>query len=403
MTDQRSLTARYARQIALPEFGELGQRALGESHVLIVGLGGLGSVIAPYLVASGVGRLSLVDFDEVSLSNLQRQPLYGEQDIGRLKVTVASERLKAIRSEVGLTVYPHSLEELCDARRSAGASGEGQLTDPLADIDLIVDATDRLATRDLICSLSHELGVPHVYGSVNGFEGQVALLRPEDSCYRCLFPKLPRPGLIQSCAQSGVIGPAPALIGSAQALLCVRTLAHMERSAGEPLVHFDLLGLSTYRLPLTQSSACPHHGGEPQVHPQSHPPIGRSRPISAGSLQARWAEGWRPTLIDVREREELEGGMISGARSCPLSALQSWVEAGATATSDPLGLQEGPGQQDKQGQPEVAQQEIVLYCARGPRAERASELIRAHHSLKLQCWELVGGWSEWRSSSDRLG
>lgn len=379
------LSRRYARQLALPEVGEAGQRRLSEAHVLIVGMGGLGSVIAPYLAAAGVGRLSLVDFDEVSLSNLQRQPLYGERDLGRLKVEVACERLAELNSALTLSAFPCSLEELCCAEGS-----RGQLSPPqaLSTLDLIVDATDRLSTRDLICALSHQLAVPHVYGSVNGFEGQVALFRPHESCYRCLFPRLPRPGLIQSCAQAGVIGPAPAMIGSAQALLCLRELTQSSSEMAEPLTTFDLKRLSTYQLPLGRSADCLYHGTRAVRS-------ARPRPLSASSLVKRWRGGWRPLIIDVREPSELEAGLIKGARSCPLSALEGWA-FGAHELQE-LGLGELSAE---------APLELVIYCARGPRAERAAQLLLEHGDTRaadrLTCWELVGGWLEWVAGDHSL-
>jgi len=366
---------------------------------MIIGLGGLGCVIAPYLAAAGVGRLSLVDFDEVSLSNLQRQPLYSEIDIGRPKVIVARERLLGLNSGLQITPFALPLEELP--------------AEALDAVDLLVDATDRLATRDLICELSHDTGAAHVYGSVSGFEGQVGLLRPEESCYRCLFPELPRPGLIQSCAQVGVVGAGPAMIGAAQALLCLRALIGIPLEGPELLTSFDLLSLSSFQVPLARHERCPHHR-DTAAQPKSE----RSVPISARGLLARRREGWRPIIIDVRERAELEAGLVEGALSWPLSELEALLSQREAQLEPRAGATQPAG---------AGELSIVLYCARGPRAERAARLMlnegvterlleqlsalqppevaapaldATGASLRctgasLRCWELVGGWHAW--------
>lgn len=392
---------RYARHFALKEIGAKGQALYAQSHVMIVGLGGLGCIIAPYLAAAGIGHLTLVDFDQVSLSNLQRQPLYHEQDVGRLKVNVARERLQAQNSEIQIDSFATSLEELYIAWALAPNLSEQQnevnRLNPFLKLDLIVDATDRLATRDLICDISHHFAIPHIYGSVNGFEGQLALFRPEESCYRCLFPKLPRAGLIQNCAQAGVLGAAPAFIGSAQALLCLRELSQVTVSARDTLTSFDLLSFSSYQLPLSRSETCPYHGSQPKEDPV----VPRSFPISPYTLMKRWQRGWRPFIFDVREQIELTSGMIDTAQHWPLSVLKTQV---AVELSTKL------GELDQEVEQKAQAVDILFYCEQGPRAEQAAHYVLealctlqiSIDPIEFKCWELVGGWKGWHEEGHRL-
>lgn len=421
---------RYARHLALVDVGEAGQRALLTAHVALIGLGGLGALIAPYLAAAGVGRLTLIDFDEVSLSNLQRQPLYSVADLGRSKVEVAAERLDALNPEVAVRPLARPLEELAPVwEREVG------------EVDLLIDATDRFSARLLISQLSARLKCPHLYGSVNGMEGQVALFQPDGPCYRCLFPSLPPPGVIQNCSQAGVLGPAPALIGSAQALLALQHLMRHETPA--QLTQLDLATLKSYHLPLTHDERCPQcHPTPVESHltaPRSASPLSASllgglvTPLSANTLQKRLHEGWAPLLIDVRRADELTTGVIDGAFHVPVDVLEGMIETLKEGFKERFnepsskGKQEGvmrePNVSFSPNTPQITSQDadevcdLVVYCAQGPRAERAARALAQlspkelealadllpSHSLSahlkrvssFKLWELVGGWRAW--------
>ena len=245
---------RYARHIILPEIGGEGQARLMDASVLVVGAGGLGSPAAMYLAAAGVGRLGLVDFDRVDASNLQRQLLHDTDDVGRPKVESATERLHDLNPNV--EVVPHDV-----TLTSANAF------DLLRPYDVVVDGTDNFPVRYLVNDATQLLGIPLVYGSIYQFEGQASVFLPgrDTPCYRCLFPEPPPPGAVPSCAEAGVFGVLPGIVGSIQAVEAIKLLLGI----GEPLVGrlllFDALGMSFRTVKLRWDPACPVCGERPTV------------------------------------------------------------------------------------------------------------------------------------------
>ena len=228
----RSELLRYARHLALPEVGVEGQRRLKESRVLCVGAGGLGSPLALYLAAAGVGTLGMVDFDEVDATNLQRQLLHGTGDVGRPKLDSARDRLHEVNPHVEVVPHPTRL------------SSENAL-DILADYDVVVDGTDNFPTRYLINDACVMLGKPNVYGSIFRWEGQVSVFAHDGGpCYRCLFREPPPPGLVPNCAEGGVLGVLPGIIGSMQAMETVKLILGVGESLAGRLLIFDALEMS---------------------------------------------------------------------------------------------------------------------------------------------------------------
>jgi adenylyltransferase/sulfurtransferase len=245
---------RYARHIILPNIGGDGQRKLMEAKVLVIGAGGLGSPTAMYLAAAGVGTLGVVDFDRVELSNLQRQLLHDTDDVGRHKVDSARERLQSLNPNVNVVAHDILLT-------SANAF------DILRPYDVVVDGSDNFPVRYLVNDATQMLGKPLVYGSIYQFEGQasVFLPGPETPCYRCLFPNPPPPGTVPSCAEAGVFGVLPGIIGSIQAVEAIKLVVGI----GEPLVGklllFDALAMEFTTVKLKWDPDCPVCGKHPTV------------------------------------------------------------------------------------------------------------------------------------------
>jgi adenylyltransferase/sulfurtransferase len=245
---------RYARHIILPEIGGQGQARLMESSVLVVGAGGLGSPAAMYLAAAGVGRIGLVDFDHVDATNLQRQLLHDTDDVGRPKVESATERLHDLNPNV--EVVPHDV-----ALSSANAM------DILRGFDVVVDGTDNFPVRYLVNDATQMLGTPLVYGSIYQFEGQASVFLPGRGtpCYRCLFPQPPPPGAVPSCAEAGVFGVLPGIIGSIQAVEAIKLLLDMGEPLASRLLLFDALAMSFRTVNLRWDPECPVCGDRPTV------------------------------------------------------------------------------------------------------------------------------------------
>ncbi|MDX1493221.1 MAG: molybdopterin-synthase adenylyltransferase MoeB, partial [Longimicrobiales bacterium] len=242
---ERDELYRYARHLALPEVGFEGQKRLKAGRVLCVGAGGLGSPLAMYLAAAGVGTLGLVDFDTVDESNLQRQLLHGTSDVGRSKLDSATDRLRELNPHV--EVVPHR-ERL---------SSENAL-EILADYDVVVDGTDNFPTRYLVNDACVLLGKPNVYGSVFRWEGQVSVFATEDGpCYRCLFREPPPPGLVPDCAEGGVLGVLPGIIGTAQAMETIKLLLGVGRTLAGRLLIFDALEMTWREVALRRNPGCP--------------------------------------------------------------------------------------------------------------------------------------------------
>jgi sulfur-carrier protein adenylyltransferase/sulfurtransferase len=313
--------SRYSRHLIMPEVALDGQKKLKAAKVLTVGTGGLGSPLALYLAAAGVGTIGIVDFDVVDESNLQRQILHGTSDIGRPKVESAREKLLDINPNVNVVVHEEAL------------TSENALS-ILADYDVIVDGTDNFPTRYLVNDASVLLGKPNVYGSIFRFEGQASVFWAEEGpCYRCLYPEPPPPGLVPSCAEGGVLGILPGAIGVVQATETVKLIL----GVGEPLIGrlmlYDALGMSFREMKLRKDPNCPVCGENPTVTelidyqefcgiPQAAAAEEANGvpEITVGELKQRMENGSRLNVIDVREPHEYEVANM-GVRLIPLGEL----------------------------------------------------------------------------------
>jgi adenylyltransferase/sulfurtransferase len=324
--------ARYQRHLTLEEVGAAGQEKLKAARVLVVGAGGLGSPSALYLTASGVGTLGIVDCDRVEASNLQRQVLFDTRDVGRPKATAARERLAALNPEV--EVIEHELE-----LRAANVRGV------LYDYDIVLDGTDRLPTRYLVNDACVILGKALVSAAIHRFEGQVMTYVPgRGPCYRCLYPDVPE-GLVPNCADAGVLGVLPGVLGAIQATEAIKLIV----GAGEPLVGrllvYDALDLSFREFTFERRSDCAVCGDRPTITEPCDPPqacdagmVSRIRRLHAGELRALLGNPGRGggtglVVVDVREPPEFAAGHLPGAVNIPVGEMQDRLqEIAADAT-----------------------------------------------------------------------
>ncbi len=363
---------RYSRHLILPEVGAEGQRRLKASKVLMIGTGGLGSPIGLYLAAAGVGTIGLVDFDVVDSTNLQRQVLFSQNDVGRPKVEAAVERLRGINPH--LNIVPH--EERLDS---------GNALALFRDYDLVVDGTDNFPTRYLVNDACVLLGKPNVYGSIFRFEGQVSVFwGAQGPCYRCLFPEPPPPGLVPSCAEGGVLGVLPGIIGALQANEVIKLLAGI----GEPLVGrlvlFDALRLRFRELKLRKDPACPICSEHPTqtelidyqqfcgIEPEGA--YDDSFDIAVSDLRAWVDQGREIVILDVRTPQEFEIARLPGSILIPLQELPDRL-----AELDPAAT-------------------IVAHCHHGMRSARAVNLLREVGFARTK--NLAGGIDAWSLSVD---
>lgn len=369
---------RYSRHIALPQVGLAGQERLKRGRVAIVGAGGLGSPLGLYLAAAGVGTLGLIDFNDVDASNLQRQVLYVSRDIGRPKTAAAAEHLHALN--------PH-IEVLTHHVRLTSANA----LDVLADYDVVVDGTDNFPTRYLTNDACVLLGKPYVYGSILRFDGQVSVFDARKGpCYQCLFREPPPPGLVPSCAEGGVLGVLPGIIGSAQALETIKLLL----GEGTPLIGrlalFDALTFRWREMQLRRNPDCPVCGENPTIRelidydafcgvepPREEPFVPDQAPImTVGQLRQRLETGEPIQLIDVREAFEWRIASLEeqGAVLIPLGELPHQVE-----DLDPS-------------------IDTVVYCRTGPRSDLAARFLIASGFGRV--WNLRGGIIAWAHEID---
>lgn len=308
---------RYARHLAIPEFGIEAQRKLKAARVLCIGAGGLGSPITMYLAAAGVGRIGLVDADVVEISNLQRQVLFGQDDLGRPKLEAARDRLLGINPHLELQTYAERFTA-ANAMRIA------------ADYDVIIDGTDNFPTRYLSNDVSVWLKKPNVYGSILRFEGQVGVFAPHlgAPCYRCMSPQPPAPGLVPSCAEGGVLGVLPGLIGTMQALEAIKVITGIGQPLLGKLLHVDTLGLRFRTFTLRRDPECPVCGENPTItEPIDYEgfcgikPEPKVKTISVRELHALRQQGDKHFLLDVREPDEYEKARIEGSVLIPLGEV----------------------------------------------------------------------------------
>jgi adenylyltransferase/sulfurtransferase len=318
---------RYSRHLILPEVGMDGQRALKAAKVLCIGAGGLGSPAAMYLAAAGVGTLGIVDFDVVDSSNLQRQLLHGTPDVGRPKLDSAKDRLRQLNPNVHVETYETALQS-------------DNALDLFAPYDVILDGTDNFPTRYLVndaCVLS---GKPNAYGSIFRFEGQASVFATKDGpCYRCLYPEPPPPGLVPSCAEGGVLGVLPGIIGTIQATETIKLVL----GAGEPLIGrfliYDALRMRFRELKLRKDPDCPACGTHPTVTKLIDyeqfcgvAPKGEDDTVTITDdmtprdLKQRIDRGEPIVVVDVREPQEYQINKIPGSRLIPLGELPQRYE-----------------------------------------------------------------------------
>jgi adenylyltransferase/sulfurtransferase len=320
----REELVRYNRQILLPQLGEDGQRALKESRVLLVGAGGLGSPVALYLAAAGVGTIGLVDFDVVDLSNLHRQILHGSAGVGSSKIDSARDRLRDINPNVEIEEYETRFES-------------GNALEIARGYDLIVDGTDNFATRYLVNDASVLLGIPNVYGSVYRFEGQASVFgAPNGPCYRCLFREPPPPHLIPSCAEAGVLGVVPGLVGTIQATEAIKQLLGLGDTLVGKLLTIDAMTMAFRTIEIRRDPECPACGtreitelidydefcGEARTGELAETSV---REIQPSQLAERLQVGEKLEIIDVREPYEWQIGHIPGARLVPLDRIAAEI------------------------------------------------------------------------------
>ncbi len=366
---------RYSRHLLLPEVGEEGQRRLKSARVLCVGAGGLGSPAALYLAAAGVGTLGFVDFDVVDFSNLQRQILHGTNDVGRSKLESARDKLAALNPEVRIELHDTALS-------SANA------LDLFRPYDVIVDGTDNFPTRYLVNDACVLLRKPNAYGSIFRFEGQASVFGLESGpCYRCLYPEPPPPGLVPSCAEGGVLGVLPGIIGTIQATETLKLIL----GQGEPLIGrfliFDALRMKFRELKLRKDPDCPVCGTHPTVTAlidyeqfcgvtpaaSESTPADDAREITALELKARLDRGDRLVVLDVREPQEYQINRIDGSVLIPLGEL---------------------GQRYGELDPAV---EIVAQCKSGMRSAKAADFLRPKG---FRVKNLRGGILDWIDKVD---
>jgi adenylyltransferase/sulfurtransferase len=312
---------RYSRHLAMPEFGLKSQQALKSARVLCIGVGGLGSPVTMYLAAAGVGCVGLVDADVVEVSNLQRQILYSEKDVGRPKLEAAKERL------LGINPY---LEVRCHAERFNAVNAMNLA----ADYDVIIDGTDNFPTRYLSNDVAVWLKKPNIYGSILRFEGQVSVFAPHlgGPCYRCMSPQPPKAGLVPSCAEGGVLGVLPGLIGTMQALEAIKVITGIGQPLLGKLLHVDTLGLRFRTFNLRSDPDCPVCGEKPTIHEpvdydgfcgMTQAPKVPS--VSVQELHMVRQLGSPHFLLDVREPEEFAMASIDGAILIPLGEVVARV------------------------------------------------------------------------------
>jgi sulfur-carrier protein adenylyltransferase/sulfurtransferase len=361
---------RYSRHLIMPEVTSEGQSRLKAARVLCIGAGGLGSPVALYLAAAGIGTIGIVDFDDVDLSNLQRQILHGTKDIGRGKLESARDRLHDINPQIDL--------ELHECRFSS--KNAPQL---VSRYDVIVDGSDNFPTRYLsndVCVFARK---PNVYGSVFRFEGQTTVFAPHlrGPCYRCLFPEPPPPESVPNCAQAGVLGVLPGIIGMLQAIETLKLILGIGEVLVGRLLHFDALKVKFRELNLRRDQQCPVCGENPTIFApidyEQFCGVGDERAIpgmSPQELKRRMDAGEPFELIDVREPFECEIARIDGAKLIPLGEIAERL--------DEL----------------EREQPIIVHCHSGKRSAQAVRLLQKHGFAKA--YNLEGGIDAWSEQID---
>jgi molybdopterin/thiamine biosynthesis adenylyltransferase/rhodanese-related sulfurtransferase/molybdopterin converting factor small subunit len=365
---------RYSRHLIMPEVALEGQKKLKAAKVLCIGAGGLGSPLALYLGAAGVGKLGIVDFDVVDFTNLQRQIIHSTSNVGRSKLDSARERIAEINPYVN--VVPHEV-----ALTSENAM------ELFADYDIVVDGTDNFPTRYLVNDACVLMGKPNVYGSIFRFEGQATVFyAKEGPCYRCLYPEPPPPGLVPSCAEGGVLGVLPGVIGVIQAIETVKLILGKGESLIGRLLLFDAMKMKFRELKLRKNPECPICGENPTIHELidynefcgvTHQPevsVGADFEITPTELKAKMDRGDDFILVDVREPEEYAICRIPGSKLIPKATVPERLHELSTAD------------------------EIVVHCRSGVRSGQVVDLMKQAGYRKVK--NLVGGILRWSDDVD---
>lgn len=368
--------SRYSRHLILPEVGMEGQRKLKAARVLMIGTGGLGAPLGMYLAAAGVGTLGIVDFDVVDESNLQRQIVHGTKDVGRPKIDSARERLQDINPHIAIETFNTRL------------TSENALS-LFRDFDIIVDGTDNFPTRYLVNDACVLTGKPNVYGSIFRFEGQASVFWAErGACYRCLYPEPPPPGLVPSCAEGGVLGVLPGIVGSIQANETIKLILN----DGEPLINrlllFDAWRMRFRELKLRKNPDCPVCGERPTIKElidyEAFCGIGvgdaeteseKMQEITATELKQRLDNGDDLQIIDVREPNEYEIARLENSKLIPLAQVVNRAQE-----IDP-------------------ERETVVHCKGGTRSAKAIEAL-TNAGFKGKLLNLKGGIGAWSNEVD---
>jgi adenylyltransferase/sulfurtransferase len=367
---------RYSRHLLIPEVGLEGQRKLKSASVLVIGTGGLGSPVALYLAAAGVGCVGLVDYDIVEYSNLQRQVIHGMSTLNTLKVESARNRMLDINPDIQVDVYNEPFTS-DNAMRIA------------KDYDVIIDGTDNFPTRYLTNDVCVFLGKPNVYGSIFRFDGQISVFDARHGpCYRCLFPEPPPPGLVPSCAEGGVLGVLPGTIGTLQTTETLKLILGIGQPLIGRLMLYNALDMSFEFVKLRKNPNCKVCGPNPEItepidyeafcgvpgHDHEEGTVGGEWDISARELADRLKNGDSIHLIDVREPHELEISRIEGAQLIPLGQIVARLSELNSA------------------------EEIVLFCKSGSRSARALDLLVSAGFRKVK--NMKGGINAWAREVD---
>ena len=366
---------RYSRHLIMPEVGMEGQIKLKQAKVLMIGTGGLGAPLGLYLAAAGIGKIGLVDFDTVDMTNLQRQVIHGTADIGRPKLDSAADRMNDINPYVEIEKYETRL------------TSENAL-DIFEDYDIVVDGTDNFPTRYLVNDACVLLGKPNAYGSIFRFEGQATVFHHDGGpCYRCLYPEPPPPGLVPSCAEGGVLGILPALVGSIQATETVKIILGKGETLSGRLVLYDALNMKFRELKLRRNPECPVCGdnptvrelidyeqfcGIPQTEPEPAPGLSEWE-IDVVDLKQRLDRGDSVFVLDVREPHEYQICSLPDSVLIPLGDLPKRVNELNSAD------------------------DIVVHCKSGMRSAKAVDFLKKTGFRKVK--NLKGGILAW---SDRV-
>jgi len=369
--------ARYSRHLIMPEVTLVGQKRLKAASILCIGTGGLGSPIALYLAAAGIGRLGLVDGDVVDFSNLQRQILHGTKDVGRKKLNSARDRIREVNPNVQVDLYDTFFT----------SENAREIVEPY---DIVIDGTDNFPTRYLSNDVCVFTKKPNIYGSIFRFEGQCSVFAPNlgGPCYRCMFPEPPPPGMVPSCAEGGVLGVLPGIIGVMQAIEAIKLIIGIGDPLIGRLVSFDALKLKFREFKIRKDPKCPVCGEHPTITelidyqqfcgiPQAAAAEASEAPIPAITVQElkqKLDAKEKFELIDVREKFEWDIARIPGAKLIPLGELPSRMSELDSAD------------------------EIVLQCKSGGRSAKALKLLREAGFGKLS--NLTGGIEAWADQID---